>query len=260
MSRYLFWIGLICMVAFSSFAQATGVEVAIGGWQQSPGGDMSYKAVSDNDKLELEDDLGYESENRIMGRLKVDMPLVLPNIYLVVAPMSFEGTGSKSIDFTFGDQEFRADADIDSKVTANQYDLAFYWGIPGIKTATVGKFNIDVGLNARFLDLEAELEGESADVPGETISEDESIIVVVPMLYVAAQFMPIEKFAIEAEARGLAVGGNSFLSFLGRAKYQFAGPAFVAAGYRLDTLNVDQDDVEVDISFSGPFVEVGLKF
>lgn len=260
MSRYLFWIGLICMVAFSSSAQATGVEVAIGGWQQSPGGDMSYKAVNDNDKLDLEDDLGYESENRIMGRLKVDMPLMLPNIYLVAAPMSFEGTGRKSIDFTFGDEVFSADADIDSKVTANQYDLAFYWGIPGIKTATVGRFNIDVGLNARFLDLEAELEGESADVPGETIREDESLTVVVPMLYVAAQFMPIEKIAIEAEARGLAVGGNSLLSFMGRAKYQFAGPAFIAAGYRLDTLDVDQDDVEVDISFSGPFVEVGLKF
>lgn len=259
MFRYFFWVGLICAVAFSSSVQATGVELAIGGWQQSPGGDMGYKAVSDNDKLDLEDDLGYESENRFMGRLKVDMPLVLPNIYLVVAPMSFEGKGSKSIDFTFGDQEFRADADIDSKVTANQYDIAFYWGIPGIKTATVGKFNIDVGLNARFLDLEAELEGESADA-SEIISEGESITVVVPMLYVAAQFMPIEKLAIEAEARGLAVGGNSLLSFLGRARYQFAGPAFLAAGYRLDTIDVDQDDVDVDISFSGPFVEFGLKF
>lgn len=260
MSKHLFWIVLVCVAAFGSSAFATGVEVALGGWQQSPGGDMSYKAVSNDDNLNLEDDLGYESENRIMGRVNIDMPLVLPNIYLLLAPMEFEGTGRKSIDFTFGDQQFRADADLESKVTANQYDVAFYWGIPGIHTATAGRFNLDIGLNARFLDLEAEIEGESADVPGERISEKESITVIVPMLYVAAQFTPVEKFAVEAEARGLSLGGNSFISIIGRLRYQFVGPAFLAAGYRMDTLDVDQDDVEVDIDFSGPFVEVGLKF
>jgi outer membrane protein len=260
MFKHFLGIGLICVVAFSTQAQATGVEVAIGGWQQCPGGEMSYKAINDNDNLDLEDDLGYESENRIMGRLKIDMPLAVPNIYLVAAPMSFEGTGNKPIDFTFGDQTFRADADICSKVTINQYDIAFFWGIPGIPTATAGKFNLDVGVNARFLDLSAEIEGESALISGQAVSEDESVTVVIPMLYLAAQFMPIEKFAVEAEARGISIGGNSLISIMGRAKFQFAGPAFVAAGYRLDTLDIDQDDILVDISFSGPFAELGLNF
>ena len=251
---------ILCLTLACPPTFAAGVEIAIGGWQQSPGGDISYKALSDDDKLDLENDLGYEAENRFMGRVKIDMPLVMPNIYILAAPMEFEGTGRKDVDFIFGDQNFSGEVDFDSKITLNQYDVGFYWGIPGIRTATLGKFNIDIGLNARFLDLAAEITGESADIPGQTIQEKESVTLVVPLIYVAAQIMPTEKFAIEAEARGLAVGGNSLISLMGRLRYQFAGPAFIAGGYRVDTLDIDEDDVVVDIGFGGPFLEVGVTF
>ena len=260
MRKYLWIIGLLWVPFICSTVHAAGVEIAIGGWQQSPSGDLSYKAISDEDQVNLEDDLGYETENRVMGRIKIDMPLVLPNIYILAAPMEFEGTGRKSGNFTFGDQRFSGNVDIDSKVRLNQYDVGFYWGIPGIRTATAGKFNIDVGLDARLVDFSAEISGESASVPGETITEEESITVVIPMLYAAVQIMPTDHFAIEAEARGLTVGGNSLISLMGRLRYQFAGPVFIAGGYRVDTLTIDQDDVDMDLSFSGPFLEAGLKF
>ena len=82
----------------------------------------------------------------------------------------------------------------------------------------------------------------------------------IPMVYLAAQFKPIESFAIEAEARGLSMGGNKIFSVLGRARANVFGPAFVAGGYRYDMVEVDEDDVVVDVSFSGPFVEAGVSF
>ena len=126
------FIALLSIMATNPAVYAAGVELAIGGWQQIPTGDLGYKSESSDDQLNFKDDLGYETENRFMGRLKIDLPSVMPNIYLVVAPMEFEGSGRKSVDFRFGDEVFNADARIDSKLTLNQYDLAIFWGIPGI--------------------------------------------------------------------------------------------------------------------------------
>jgi outer membrane protein len=260
MAKRCFFVGFLFISLMCSPALAAGIEVAVGGWQQSPTGDMSYKAEDSFDQLDLENDLGYESENRFMGRLKVELPLFFPNIYLVAAPMEFEGTGSKSVDFTFGDQTFSADADIDSNVTLNQYDLALYWGIPFLRTASAGIFNIDLGINARMVDFSAEVTGASASIPGESIHEEESLSLVVPMVYMAFQIMPTDRLAIEGEVRGIAIGGNSLYSFIGRLRVHPYGPLFVAGGYRIDSLDVDEDDVEVDVDFSGPFLELGLKF
>jgi len=59
---------------------ALGFEAAIGGWNQSPEGDISYKLSDANDNLNLENDLKYDDEFRVTGRVKIDMPLLIPNI------------------------------------------------------------------------------------------------------------------------------------------------------------------------------------
>ncbi|MGD9187397.1 MAG: hypothetical protein PVI89_04270, partial [Desulfobacteraceae bacterium] len=122
-----------------------------------------------------------------------------------------------------------------------------------------GIFNIDLGLNFRIIDLEASLSGEEA-VTSTIVEESVSETVPVPMLYVAFQIEPIDELAIAVEGRGLSIGDNKLYSVIGRIRYQFAGPVFAAAGYRLDTLEIDEEDILVDIDFNGPFVEIGLIF
>lgn len=260
MQKSIPWIFLVLLCLAIGPAQAAGLEVAVGTWQQNPSGTLSYQAVTANDVLNIEDDLNYDSENRVLGRLKIDMPAFLPNIYLYASPMEFEGNGAKTVNFNFGDQTFRANADLYSKVTLNQYDIGLYYGIPGVSTATAGVLNIDIGLNARIVDLSAEVRGESSSLPGTTVEDKESITVAIPMAYVGVQITPIDNFAIEAEARGITVGDNSLWSVIGRLRFNIAGPAFIAGGYRLDSLDIDTEDVKADLDFAGPFIEVGLKF
>ena len=76
----------------------------------------------------------------------------------------------------------------------------------------------------------------------------------------ALQIKPVDILAIEAEARGVSYSGNHLYSLIGRVKLNILGPVFVAAGYRLDKLEIDEEDVEVDADFSGPFFEAGFKF
>ena len=95
---------------------------------------------------------------------------------------------------------------------------------------------------------------------GTTAEVNKSVTAPVPMLYLAVQFMPIEALAFEAEGRGISVGDNKLYSLIGRVRYNFVGPLFVAGGYRYDKLEIDEEDVVADVEFQGPFLEMGLKF
>ncbi len=230
------------------------IDVAVGGWQCSPEGDIAYNLTLIDDDLDLEDDLDFDDESKVFARAKLELPIpLLPNIYVVAAPMEFTGDSTISRDITFGNEAFSADSDISSKLTLDQYDIALYYGIPFLGLATIGKLNIDVGLNVRIIDLEAEV------VEGAT-TESEDISVPVPMAYVAVQIGPIAKISIEAEVRAIAFDDNSLTSVTGRLKFNILGPSYLAAGYRYDDIDVDEDDVDIEASFGGPFVEAGLKF
>ena len=259
MKKYMFWLVTLMLTAMLTPAYGAGVEIGLGGWNQTPSGMLSYKGTSTDDDIDIKDDLKYDSESRVMGRLKVDMPLLLPNIYVVVAPTEFEGEGDKTVEFTFGDVDFSAGQEFKSKITFNQYDVAFYYGIPAIKVATADTLNIDLGLNVRYVDFSAEITGQPTGTTT-TLTEEESLSVVVPMIYAAAQITPTDRFAIEAEARGISISGNSLYSFIGRLRIKLGGPAFIAGGYRYDSLDIDEDDVKVEARISGPFIEIGLKF
>jgi outer membrane protein len=249
----------ILMIAASG-AYAAGVEIAVGGWQQSISGTLGYEALSDDDIVDLEDDLDFDDENALFGRLKIDMPAFFPNLYVVAAPISFEGNGAKNETFNFGGTEFQIDADLEAEINLNQVDVALYYGLPFIRTASAGKFNIDIGLNVRFVDLDTRVSGTVAGAGGGTAEEEQSLQLPIPMAYVAFQIMPTDWLAIEVEGRGLAIGDNSLYSVTGRVRYNFAGPVFAAVGYRSDMIDVDEDDIIIDADFAGPFLELGLKF
>lgn len=248
-SAFFFWILSITAV------HALGFEAAVGGWKQDPGGELSYKGLSDLDILDVDENLRYDTENRPYGRAKIDMPLFIPNIYLIAAPSEFSGDGIANFSFNFGDEVIQQDIPFYSKLTLNQYDIGLYYGLPFIKTGTMEKLNIDLGLDIRIVDLTVQL-----DQSANNISVRESATLAVPMIYAGIQFQPIERLAIEAEGFGTSISGNSLYTFIGRLRVNVVGPVFAAGGYRYDSVDVDESDVVADFSIQGPFLEVGVKF
>jgi len=239
-------------VALSS-AGAVGLEFAVGGWQQDLSGTIGYKALSAADLIDIDTDLNYDKEIRIQGRAKIELPFVLPNIYLVAAPSEFEGDGRKTGSFKFGDQTFVGGVDFYSKLRFDQYDIGFYYGLPFLKTATADRLNVDLGINVRIFDAEAQIRQGAIDVK-------ESATAALPMAYVAVQFAPIERLAFEAETRYMTLSDNTILSLTGRVRLMLFGPVFLAGGYRYDKIDVDESDIIVDTEIQGPYAEIGFKF
>jgi len=251
-------IGVLVVFALcmhSGTASALGFEAALGYWQQSPSGDFAYKPVSDLDRLDIEDNLGYDKKNRPYARLKLDLPLFLPNVYLAATPMRFKGTGDVGT-VKIGDTIYTGS--VYSELQMDQYDIGLYYSIPFLNTATIGKLNAEFGIDVKIINFDFNATGTESGT-GLTVTESESATVPLPLIYVAVQLKPVKAFSIEAEGRGIAYSGNHFYDVIGRVKVKPIGPLFISGGYRYQQIKVDESDVEVDIKVSGPFIEVGVE-
>ncbi len=255
MKKIFILSGLIFLLIIPTTALAWGVEIAGGAWYQSPSGNMSFDKTTNVDDLDLEDDLNYDDKWQPSGRLKIDMPLLFPNIYIMATPLKRDESGSKDVSFKFGGETFSGGVDFDSKLKMNHLDVALFYGLPFIKTATLDVLNIDLGLNFRLMDVKAEIEQKDFG-----LKESESYFLPLPMIYAAMQIVPVEWLGLEFEGRGVAYSSNHYVSLIGRLKVKPFGPFFVAGGYRYDNVKIDYQDIDIDTEFEGPFAEVGFDF
>ena len=245
-------LALLIVFTFTGTGYSFGVEFAGGAWKQSPSGTLGYTELAPIDPLDMKSDLNYQDETRFFGWINIDMPSIIPNIYVIGTPMEFEGNATRN--FNWGDISFPVNSY--SKLSLNHLDVALYYGIPLLEEATLEIINIDIGLNVRIFDLEA----TATDLSGTGTSITESATVPVPMVFLAVQFRPIKAISIEAEGRGISISGNKGYSLIGRLRWNAIGPLFLAGGYRYDKYDIDEEGIILDADFSGPFGELGLSF
>lgn len=228
------------------------IEAAIGGWQQSPSGWLSYES---DDELDLEDLLDYDDETRLTGRLKVNLPSVIPGIYLMATPMEFDESAVSTRNYQFGSIPVVQGMEFDSELVLDQYDIGLFYNVPLLETATLKRLKIEVGLNARIYDAEATVVNKTYN-----LRESESETVVVPMGYLGVSLRPVDRIALEGEFRGITYSDTDVYSLIGRVRVDTFGPTFVTGGYRYEKLDSRDWDLEFDMDFSGPFFEAGLSF
>lgn len=255
MKKNLIYLMVVLSLFVPAVAGAIGIEASIGAWNQDPEGYVSYKPLTSTDRLDIDQNLNYDKETKVFGRLKIDMPLVIPNIYLMATPSRFDGRGQKDVNFKFGDKIFNANVPFDSEVQLDHYDIALYYGIPGLKTLTLGILNIELGLNARIIDFYAKV-----DQPSTGLSASKSATIPVPMVYAGIQVKPIDLLKIEGELRGIAYSSNHYYDIIGRLKVSPFGPLFIAGGYRYEDVKIDYSDIESEFKLKGPFLEAGIEF
>ena len=233
-----------------------GLEAGVGGWMQ---GDPSGTISNKGEDLDLVDDFGFEGKTRLSVRAKIEHPVpVLPNVYFMYTPMSFEGKKTRTLPFTFGDFEFDKDVEFETKMDLSHFDIALFYNLPFLNTLTADKLDAEFGLNVRVLTLSAEVTGT---VGGASRTESSgSTTLPIPMLYLAAQVNPIDLLGVGVEARLLPLGSSHYYSVIGRLKVKPIPLAFIGAGYRYDSLVVESDDTNIDMTFTGPFVEAGVEF
>ena len=224
-------------------------------WKQPPTAELAFNPLGPASVRAFEDNRDFDEDTRFFGPFFVDMSQYLPNICVMATPIKYEGTNINSMRLDFGEESVKEDdVALNSKVTLTDLDIALYYGIPFVKTVSQDRLNIDFGINVRSIDFEDDIEQDSID------QTSESFILPIPMVFAAVQFHPLDVLALEAEGRGISIGGKKSYGLIGRLRLKTVGSIYAAGGYRFSKYEIDHDGKVVDTEISGPFVEAGLSF
>jgi outer membrane protein len=260
----LLGLGSIFLLAGSAKAgPSIDFEVSIGLIQQKPRGYVSYKAESDNDRIDVKGDARFGDKTKPWARLKFEHPIpIIPNIKLAYMPVKFEGSGRLTTNINFGGSEFEADTDFNLSLKLDRVDTTLYYNFPFIKTATAGKLDVEFGLNVRTIMFDAKLSGTTTD--GDIVSESASITLPVPMGHLAVEIRPIRLVSL--------VGGLNYIGYSKNAYYDYVvglrlNPRvrtplkpFVEVGYRHEKLKIDEEGVKASLEVKGLYGLVGVRF
>ena len=243
-------LAALCCAASSSYAlPLIDLKIAAGVWDSSPSGDLGESVTSVN-TLDLDDD------QATFISIAFEHPIpVLPNLRLKQTDVEYEGDTVLTETFTLDEQTFSAEADLLTDIDLSHTDITLYWGLPEFY------LDVDFGITGRIFDGEATAVSEDAD-----ISETVDLDAVIPLLFADVRLdLPLTGVYLGAEFNGLAVGDNSIIDYNARVGYSTDIIPFLAdldfeIGYRSFTIELDEDDIETDITFDGPYAQIMLAF
>jgi len=246
-----FLSGLCWLALGLELSYGIGIEIAPAYWQAFASGFAAHKGAS----LDLKSDLNYDRADSFYGRIKLDLPLFLPNLYLTATQLSFDGKNAKSLPFKFGDAQFSASIPFESSFRLDHYDATLFYGLPMLKTATLDRLDILFGVNLRLIDFKGEV-----SQPQSSLKASKSASLPIPMGFLNIVISPVKRFKLTAEIKGIGYEHSRYIDFSGSLRIRFLKFLFLSGGYRYENIKIDQNEIASDIEFRGPFAEVGFEF
>ncbi len=210
--------------------------------------DSSGTQEFDSSEFDLEDDLGLEKDQN--AHIWFEWNHMIPGIpSLRLEQTGLKETGTGEVEFTYGD--IAADSRVRSSIELKQTDLTLFWTpIP------MPYLDLDIGLTGKHVDGEIALESRDAEQ-----KEAISFSGVLPMLFARVGLdIPGTRVRTEFSIKAIGTGGHSVrdTQFMVAYKWWYTG---AMVGYRDISIELDDfDDATVDVSFSGPFAGLFLRF
>lgn len=196
--------------------------------------------------VDLENDLGVDDENFFLGEawLKVGSH----RLSLGGFKADYSGTGSKTV--VFGGKTFTG-----TTVTSLEYvglDLAYQYDLLDVENILAG-FSLGPVVQVKYLDGEVKLAAAG-------LQESQSFQLPIPLVGLGLHVGLVADL-LEARARGvgMAYSGNSIVELQGEISVNPVPFFEVVAGYRYFSLDVDEADLLLDYTQTGPYVGLALK-
>ena len=255
------------LLVSTSASYAITIEGGAGGWKENPTGWIEYKkdnvsgtGVSATTHVDLKSDLHFSSKTRPEGWFAIKGIPILPDVKVQYTKMKFTGSGTPSVNFTFGDITVNATDKVDAEFRANQVDITLTYGVPFVKALTAGKIDLNWGVNVKVIDGYAKVVAVSP-ITNDKKSESKSATIPVPMVHLDGAIKPVEKLGLEFSGNWIGYSGSQFYDLTGEFKIYPVKRLFVGVGYRYQRLKIDDiSDISSDIKIKGAFAEAGFTF
>lgn len=238
--------GSLILVAPMSQADVVGLGASVSYWDS----DLSGKAATNNDVVDVENDLNLDNDTNANASLYVEHPVpVLPNVRLNYTLVQQSGQGELGADF--GDiTTVGTGVNVRSELDLEQVDFTFYYEVLD------NWVNLDLGVTARDLNGELLIQEQG----GANRVNRTEVDAVIPMGYLAARFdLPLTGLSVGAEGNLISYDGDSLHDFNAFGQFEIA-LVQLRAGYRQMSIDYEDGDDQLDVEIGGPFVSAGVTF
>jgi len=248
--RFLACLAL-SLFASVGYADTLGVRAGANYWKYDIGGTVRYKTSNQSNDIDVNQDLGYDNGSAGVYYLVLEHPVpVLPNVRLSYTDIDEDANGQLSKTVQYGNIVFQANEAVSSQVALKQTDITLYYSILD------NVVNLDLGLNAKYIDSKASITGA---VSG---TQDASVSGWVPMGYLGAGAdLPFSGLSVSADGAYVKYQGSSFYDYTLRATYTTPWRVGIDLGYRKIKLDLDDfDNSYANVEFDGPYAGAYLHF
>jgi outer membrane protein len=235
----------------AAMADMLGVTVGANYWNYDISGTARYQTKDSSNDIDVNRDLGYDDGNLGYYYIGLEHPVpFLPNIRVSRTDIDEDANGTLTKNVVYGGTTFFVNENVSSKVKLEQTDITLYYS----PLDTIA--NIDLGLNAKYIDSQARITGAVSGTQNANVSG------WVPMAYVGVGVdLPLTGLGISADGSYIKYQSSSFYDYTLRVTY--TSPWLVGAdiGYRKIKLDLDDfDDSFADVEFDGPYAGLYLHF
>lgn len=234
-----------------SSADLLGVRVGANYWDYDISGTVRYETKNSANDIDVNKDLGYDSGNLGHYYAAFEHPVpFLPNVKISKTDIDEDANGRLSQTVEYGGVTFTANEAVSSEVELDQTDITLYYS----PLDTVA--NIDVGINAKYIDSSASITGATSG------RADADVSGWVPMGYLGLGLdLPLTGLSISADISYVQYDSSSFYDYTVRATYESPWHVGADVGYRKIKLDLDDfDDSFADVDFDGPYAGLYLYF
>ncbi|GAB4168478.1 MAG: hypothetical protein Tsb0017_27420 [Geothermobacteraceae bacterium] len=252
--RNLFAVVTALLLAASPAVADEMVAVKAGYLMLSPEGKVAVDQLSINDQIDLETDLGFDDSENYFVEAAVQFGDF--RFGLAYVPLEFEGTGVLTRSINFNGQTFDANAATTSDVTIDLLDAGLTWYLVNVDDLPV-RVQVGPELSVKVVQAEATLRGE---VGGLAATETESVDAPVPTIGARARIGFSDLLSVTGRVGYLEYDDNSLLDADAQVEFSPIPMVGIFGGYRYLDVDVDEQGVFIDATFSGPYAGAFVRF
>ncbi len=250
-TRFVTSLPLFCLLATP--ALASELFTLKGGYQlMSPKGEFAAEVNGVGTRIDMEDDLHFDDSNGAVAEASMQ----LGNFRLSAGylPLNFDGEGALEQDISFDGRIFTANTNVSSDVDIKLYDIGLTWYLINTDDSTV-KFKLGPELAVKIADADVSMTDLTTG-----IREEASGLAPIPTLGLRSQLAVGDLLGIVARAGYITYSGNNFLDAEAQLEFSPIPMVGIYAGYRIFDIKVDENDIFLDLQFSGPFAGLMVRF
>jgi hypothetical protein len=219
----------------------------------NPSGDVAVSADGiTGTTLDVEDDLSLDDSEDYF--LEAALQLGSFRLFAAYLPISFSGNSVLDRDIDFNGETFVQGSRVETDVDIDIYEAGLAWYLLNIDDMPV-RVQFGPEATVKYVDAQARMQDGTSG-----INESDSFGAPVPTIGARARVAIGDSLGAVGRVGYMEYGSNSFLDVDAQVEFSPLPMVGLFAGYRYLDVDLDENDVMIDATFSGPHAGAFIRF